>query len=383
MTQGSAPRSSFPVPCSLFFILILSACAAPRPTPDKPPPPPPLQTVHVLDDRSFAFDVTFLPGDLVGCALMEDGVYRLAIHDEKTGKRLRHVHLGKGQDWLHAMAVAPKGDLLAVGFRKLRKDGPRLVARGSVAIYHLPTGRLQREFLVSTPVRDLVWKDNDVIFATEAQYVRRGKKQEPKPGTAQVCLLSVGRGIQHCVADHTDTVTSVAPLQNGGFATGSWDRTVRLRDSSLEPKGEPLRTAGHVNALAADIRGRLAVATSHEPPRRSREVVLREQRDEHRRKKQSGDAVELWDLASLGRLQVMRPHLAQVTEVALAPGGGAVASGSWDWSVALRRGRHAVRLSPFSQIVTGLAFHPGVRLLAVSAWSEHRSGAPSWLLVRY
>ena len=344
----------------------------------------------MLDDRSFAFDVSFLAGDQVGCALMEDGVFRLAIYDRRTGKRLRHVYLGPGQDWLHAMAVDPKRQRLAVGFRRLRKEGTTLVARGSVDLYHLATGRLERRYPVPTPVRDLVWqRDGSILLATEAQYVRRGEGQVPRPGTAQVCQLSTTRGIRHCVADHADTVSSVVALPGGGLVTGSWDRTIRVRKSLLDTQSAVLRTGGHVNALAVDQRSRLAVATSHRLPRRGRKIVLREQRDEHRRTRRGGDAVELWDLATRKRLWSARPHGAQVAEVALTPGGEALASGSWDWTVAVfrhdgsSRAPHLAVLRPFSQIITGLDVHPASRTLAVAAWSEHRSSAPSCLLVRY
>ena len=378
--------------CSLFCVPFLCSCAPFRPASPRRPPPPPLKISHVLDNKSFAFDVAFLPGDLVGCALMEGGAYRLAVYDRGSGKRLRHVHLGAGQDWLHAMAVAPGGDLLAVGFRSLRKQGDRLVAGGVVALYDLTTGRTLRQHPLPTPVRDLAFVDRQrLVLGTEAQYLRLGRQQKPRPGTAQVCLVSVDRGVQRCVADHGDTVTSVVPLPGGGVASGSWDRTVRLRDSSLAPPGSALRFAGHVNALAVDLLGRLAVATSHRLPRRSRDVVLRERRREHRQNKEAGDTVQLWDLSSKRRQRLwrVRPHQAQVTEVALAPGGDTLASGSWDWTVALFRGLDLAPLRPFSQIITGLEFHaapsggPRSRTLAVAAWSEHRSSAPSCLLVKY
>ena len=379
----------FPV---LYFLFSLSCAPTPPPVdPNSPPPPPPLKISHVLDSKSFAFDVAFLSEKMVGCALMEDGVYRLAIYDHKTGDRLRHVHLGPGQDWLHALAVAPGGDLLAVGFRSLRQERSRLVAGGSVALYHLPTGRRVQQISLPTPVRTVAFVDREVlVLGTEARYLRIGRRgREPKPGTALVCRLHMSRGLQGCVADHTDTVTSVVPLPDGGVASGSWDRTVRLRDRWLQARGDPLSTAAPVNALAVGpqkVGARapgLAVATSQEPPRRSRSTVDRKQQDRHRKEHAAGDAVELWDLASRRRLRVLRPHRAPVTEVALAPGAGALATGSWDWSVTLTRGQHSAQLRPFSQIVTGLAFHPSARTLAVAAWSEHRSGAPSCLLVRY
>ena len=100
----------------LFLILfsILSLCCAPPPTPVDPnnPAPPPLKVTHVLDSKSFAFGVAFLSRKMVGCALIEEGVYRLAIYDQQTGERLRHLHLGPGQDWLHALAVSPGEDLV-------------------------------------------------------------------------------------------------------------------------------------------------------------------------------------------------------------------------------------------------------------------------------
>ena len=109
---------------SLLGALIVLSCAPPPP-PGTPPPPPPLKPLQVLDNRSFAFDVKFLAGDMVGCALMEGGVYRLSVHDRRSGKRLKHVALGPGQDWLHAMAVNKTAELLAVGFRTLRKEQGR------------------------------------------------------------------------------------------------------------------------------------------------------------------------------------------------------------------------------------------------------------------
>ena len=382
---------------------------APPPPPTAVKKPPPLQTVRVLDHRSFAFAVTFLGGDQVGCALMEQGTYKLAIYDGRSGKRLKQLPLGPGQDWLHAVALQPGGQLLAVAFRRLYKHQGRLSAGGSVVLYSLHTGRRLRSFALPTPVRALAFVERQLlVLGTEARYDRgRGFDRsalEPRQGTAQVCRLHLTRGLEVCVADHGDSVTAVVPLPGGGVATGSWDGTVRLREATLLARGEPLQAGAPVNALSLGLLPRasgsqptsspatpgpripgppvLAVATSHHPPRRGRKIVLAEQQGLHRRGSRSGDTVQLWQLDSRRRLRLLRPHSSYVTAVALTPG-GVLASGSWDWTVAVTRGRHTARLRSLSQIVTGLAFSPTSRTLAVSAWSEHRTDAPSCLLVRY
>jgi hypothetical protein len=373
--------------------LALLACRAPAPG------QPRLAAERVLDSRSFAFDVAFLPGGQVGCALLEQGEHRLVRFARESGRRLSALRLGDGQDLLTALAVSPSGRLLAASFRELREPGrsvatevksitatPALEPAGSVALVDLLAGRVLRRVPAPRPVLALAFLDEEQLALTTAAAYRRDEAGEarPLPGSAGVCLLRTSGAWTGCVTQHGDSVTSLATVE-AGLASGSWDGTVRLWGRRLEPLGV-LAVGAPINALASAPRAAggplLAVATSHQPPRRSRALTALEARGGHRRGAQPGDRIELWSVRDRRRLRVVQPHRFYVTELAVSPDARWLATGSWDFSVALQFDGEAVRrLDRFSQIVTGVALSPEADTLAVAAWTEQGTGAPSCLLL--
>jgi hypothetical protein len=386
----------------------LLACRAPAPrsAPSALRASPP-RTERVLDSRSFAFDVTFLPDRQVGCALLEQGEHRLVRFARDTGRRLSTLRLGDGQDLLTALAVSPSGRLLAASFRELRESGegrrgapkaggsaatpvrsstPALELAGSVVLVELSGGRVLRRVPSPRPVLALQFLDEEQLALGTAAAYRRDQagQARPHPGSAGVCLLRTDGTWIGCATQHADSVTSLT-LVEPGLASGSWDGTVRLWGRRLEPLGA-LAVGAPINALASAPRAAggllLAVATSHEPPRRSRALTALEARGGHRRGAQPGDRVELWSLAARQRLRVLQPHRFWVTELAVSPDARWLATGSWDFSIALQHDGGAFRrLDRFSQIVTGLALSPEADALAVAAWTEQGTGAPSCLLL--
>ncbi len=363
-------------PPVLLALALLAGCRAPGPGATRPPRP------LVLDSRSFAFDAVFV-GEEPGCALLEDGEYRLAIYDGGGGRR-RQLRLGPGQDGLSQLAVQPGGHLLAAAFREVRQTTRGLVAGGRVVLYELPGGRALAAASLPSPALAVRFLDDErLVVGTEARY-RRGLlgALEPVPESAGVCLLDRRGALLGCARGHRDSVTSLTSIP-GGLASGSWDGTVRLWSPRLALLGV-LDVGAPVNALAATpgaAEPTLVVATSAAPPRRSRELVTLERRGLHRRAAAAGDRVELWSLRRRARLRSLQPHTSSVTELAARPDASLIASGGWDWALALTRPAGSERLTRFSQIVTGLALSPRGDRLLVAAWSEHGSGAPSCLLL--
>lgn len=339
---------------------------------------------RVLDARSFAFDVAFLDARRVACALLEGGAHRLVVFSVESGARLQEFSVAAESDWVHAVALSPDGQRAAVALRRVRARGEALVASGLVRVLDLKAGRIERTFAMATPVRAVTFVDRDhLLFATEAS---RARSRPDAPAVGRVCAAALEGGAPTCRPAHADDVTALT-LVPSGFASGSADGTIQFWSRELVPRAL-VRAGGAVNALAVrpaqrgDARAeQLLVATSHAPARRTPALVALERRGGHRAGPAPGDAVEVWDLGRLRRVSVATPHRFYVTELAASRDGSALASGGWDFAVALFRGGGWHRLDAFSQIVTGLAFSPSGATLAVSAWTEARSGSPSCLLL--
>ena len=383
----------------LWLAAVFGACRAPSPTQLK------LGAGQALDSRSFAFDVIFLPGEQVGCALLERGEHRLVSFDRASGRRQFELRLADGQDHLTSLAISPSGRLLAAGFRALRdpksdsapiwSSAPEaLVAGGMVVLVELhgARARVLRRISVPRPVLALVFMDEQRLglgtaAANRPEHTCRPTQREcarpPLPGSAGVCLLDTSGQWIGCVTQPQDSVTSQVRLDDR-LASGSWDGTVRIWGPRLEQLGT-LVVGTPVNALAWAPRAEdgplLAVGTSREPPRRSRALAALEAAGGNRRERHQADRIELWRLTDRRRVRVLRPHLSYVTELAISPDARLLVSGSWDFSVVLHRGAQRLRLARFSQIVTGLALTPSADALAIAAWTEAGSGAPSCLVL--
>jgi WD40 repeat protein len=353
-------------------LLLVASCA------------PSVQTLHRLDHQSFAFGVAFLPGDRVGCALLEGGEYRLAIYDAESGQRRRTLRLAPGEYWLHDLAVSEDGRRLAAAFRSVESRDGQLRAAGQLMLIDLSSGAIVGRHDLPRPARAVAFVDDGLLaVGIEASY-HGTDPPRPRPGTARLCLLQLDGQIRACRGDHDDTVAAVARLPRGQglggarLISGSWDATLRLWSADLRPLGR-LEAGAAVNAiaLATDV-PLAAVATSTEPPRRSREIAATERAGRHRSARPT-HAVQLWDL-SRRRHTTLHRHTAPAVAVAIDARGQQVASGGWDWRVwARRQDGGAVLLEGFSQILTALAIDPAHRL-AVASWTAHRSGAPSCAL---
>ena len=125
----------------------------------------------------------------------------------------------------------------------------------------------------------------------------------PVPANAQLIWSTVPSG-------HTDGVTSVAFSPDGLLASGSWDGTVRLWDTS---------TGAEVAVLEGHTRLVRSVAFSPDG-------LLASGSDD--------GTVRLWDTSAGAEVAVLEGYTRGVESVAFSPD-GLLASGSWDRTVKL------------------------------------------------
>jgi WD40 repeat protein len=143
---------------------------------------------------------------------------------------------------------------------------------------------------------------------------------------------------------HTAPVVSLAALADGRVASGSWDRTVRIWDTSM--KTEPVVLSGHdspVVALAVLPDGRLASGSWD-------------------------GTVRIWELSDMGEPLVLRGHTGLLTDLVVLSD-GRVASGSWDGTV---------RVWDTTNLVDPVVLIHAAPVVAVEALLNGRVASASW-----
>lgn len=157
---------------------------------------------------------------------------------------------------------------------------------------------------------------------------------------------------------HTERIWTVAFDPNGQFfASGSFDKTIRLWDRSSLREVRRLNIYGDsVSSLVFSPDGRLLASASYRisPPF-------------------TGSTLSLWEVASGQELRRFTGHTRWVMSIAFSPDGKLLASGSDDGTARLwdvNSGNELRQLKGHTYGVKSVAFSPDGRLLAAAAGNE-------------
>ena len=228
-----------------------------------------------------------------GTRLFAAGEYgKIVIWDATTGKVTRTLEPRAEGSPLYAVAMSPKGDVLATGIgQHLWESGPDL--------WDLKSGALLGGFGAG------LHKGLAVAFTPDGTRLACAADNG-----AAVWDTSSGRLVRD-FGNHEREVSAVAISPDGGTVlTGARDNLVKLWDVA---SGTLLKTfAGHtdwVERVALSPDGRYAASGS------------------------SDALIKVWDVQTGNELQTLRGHVAFITALAFSAGGSTLVSGSWDGSV--------------------------------------------------
>ena len=272
------------------------------------------QLVLSVPVGSVTFKVAYSPdGKALVVGAEQAGDSTIQILNPATGKEVRSL-LGYGRD-IRGLAFNPTGNRLASVAGPVGDSGST-----GLRIWDMNSSKQDSALSLSEEQNRpflgvAISPDGKHLAIAVGDWF--GKKGEVK-----ICAAATGQVVL-TYRGHNGEVTAVAYSKNGKFlASGSGDKTVKLRDGS---NGQELFTlTGHTEAL-------LAIAFSPDS-----KLLVSASADQ---------TLKVWDTATGKEIATLRGHAKSVTGIAFSPEGGQLASSSEDQTV------RVWNLTPFRTIV--------------------------------